>query len=248
LFLVFHVGDEVMGNNFLLRLLILLWAMLIPSAAAWAAEATSPTINVDAEGKVLAKPDLAILDLEVETQAPQAQAAAGENARRSEGLLQALKKVLGPEEKVQSLSYRLTPLRSYQSKAKPEAITGYQTIHRFKVEVRDLARLGTVMDTAFQNGASRVNGPYWGHSRLEELQRQAAVEAFAKARRLAEALAQAAGVKVKGLQKVTTHQQIIYPRGPGEAYLKAAPAPPTPVEVGEEEIKAHVAAVFEVGP
>ena len=122
-----------MGNNFLLRLLILLWAMLIPSAAAWAAEATSPTINVDAEGKVLAKPDLAILDLEVETQAPQAQAAAGENARRSEGLLQALKKVLGPEEKVQSLSYRLTPLRSYQSKAKPEAITGYQTIHRFKV-------------------------------------------------------------------------------------------------------------------
>lgn len=237
-----------MRKAILLRLLIISSVVLISSTSAWAAEPTPATINVDAEGKVLAKPDLAILDLEVETQAPQAQAAAGENARRSEGLLQALKKVFGPEEKVQSLSYRLTPLRSYQSKTKPEAVTGYQAIHRFKVEVRDLTRLGTVMDTAFQNGASRVNGPYWGHSRLEELQRQAAVEAFAKARRLAEALAQAAGVKIKGLQKLTTHQQILYPRGPGEAYLKAAPAPPTPVEVGEEEIKAHVAAVFEVGP
>jgi len=229
-------------------LLVFLLVLFVPLAAVKAAEPTPPTISVDADGKVLAKPDLASLHLEVETQAPKSQAAAEENARRSNDLLKALKAVLAPEEKVQSLSYRLTPLRSYKDKAKPEAIIGYQAIHRLKVEVRDLARLGTVMDTAFQNGASRVNGPHWEHSRLEELQRQAAVEAYAKARRLAEALAQAAGVKIKGLQRLSTQPQHFYPRANMETFAAAPRQTPTPIEVGEEEIKARVAAVFAVGP
>ena len=227
---------------------MLLLMIFVPLAAAGAAEPTPSIISVDAEGKVAAKPDLAILNLEVETQAPQSQAAAGENARRSDALLQALKKVLGPEEKIQSLGYRLTPLRSYQSKTKPEGITGYQAVHRFKVEVRDLARLGTLIDTALKDGASKVNGPYWGHSKLEELQRQAAVEALAKARRLAEALAQAAGVKITGLHRLSTRQQPFYPKAPGEAYLKASVETPTPIEVGEEEIRANVFAEFAVTP
>jgi uncharacterized protein YggE len=237
-----------MKGLYLQRLLVLILLMLfLPFSTANPAEPEPPTISVNAEGKVAAKPDTAILHLEVETQAPQSQAAAEENARRSEALLKALKKVLSPEEKVQSLSYRLTPLRSYRDKAKPEAITGYQAIHRFKVEVRDPARLAMVMDNAFQNGASRVNGPYWGHSKIEELQRQAAVEALGKARRMADALAQAAGVKIKGLQRLSTQQQHFYPRAAGEAFA-AAKATPTPVEVGEEEIKASVSAVFVVAP
>jgi uncharacterized protein YggE len=237
-----------MRRLFRYQFLFLLMAVLIPGAAAWGAEPETPSISVVAEGKVAAKPDMATLHLEVETQAPQSQAAAQENARASDALLQALKKVLKPEEKIKTLSYRLVPLRSYQDKAKPQAITGYQAMHRFQVEVRDPARLGLVIDTAFKNGASKVNGPFWGHSRLEELQRQAAVEALGKAQRLAAALAQAAGVKIKGLQRLSTHQQTIYPRAAADVFLKARSAPPTPVEVGEEEIKASVTAVFAVGP
>jgi uncharacterized protein YggE len=228
--------------------LIILLAALLPLSLAAAAEPTPPAISVDAEGKVTAKPDMSIVHLEVETQAPQSQAAAQENARSSESLLQALKKILGPEEKIQTLSYRLTPVRSYKDKSKPGEIAGYQAIHRFKVEIRDLERLGTVFDTALKNGASKVNGPFWGHSRLEELQRQAAVEALGKAQRLAAALAQAAGVKIKGLQQVSTRMQLMYPKGAAEVYVAAKREIPTPVEVGEEEIKASVTAVFVVSP
>jgi len=229
-------------------LLILLGAALIAPTPARAAEPALPTIIVSAEGKVAAKPDMSTLHLEVETQAPQPQAAASENARVSDGLLQAMKKILKPEDKIQTLSYRLMPLRSYQDKAKTETITGYQAINRFKVEVRDLERLGLVLDTALKSGASRINGPFWGHSRLEELQRQAAVKALTKAQRLAADLAQTAGVKIKGLQQASTHLQIIYPRGGVEAFTAAKGETPTPVTVGEEEIKASVNAVFLVGP
>jgi uncharacterized protein YggE len=228
--------------------LIILWVALLPISLAAAAEPTPPTISVSAEGKVMAKPDMATLHLEVETQAPQAQAAAADNARSSEGLLQAMKKILKPDEKIQTLSYRLVPLRSYQDKTKPEKITGYQAINRFQVEVRDLERLGTVIDTALKNGASRVDGPFWGHSRLEELQQQAAVAALTKAQRLAAALAQAAGVKIKGIQQVSTSLRSIYPRVGVEAFAANKGAIPTPVEVGTEEIKAGVNAVFLIGP
>ena len=85
---------------------------------------------------------------------------------------------------------------------------------------------------------------------MEELQRQAAVDALERARRLAEALAQAAGLKIKGVDKISTGVRFIAPRAqaPGANYLAAMGAPPTPIEVGEEEIRAHVQAVFLVSP
>jgi uncharacterized protein YggE len=208
-----------------------------------------PTISVDAEGKVAATPDMATLTLDVETQAPQAATASQKNARLAEGLLQAVKKLLGPEEKIRTLSYRLFPVYAPQDKAHPPEIKGYRASHRFQVQVRDLGRPGEVIDTAMKNGASRINGPYWGHSRLEELQREAAVDALGRARRLAEALAQAAGLKIKGVENISTGVRIVPWRGAREYALAAAPGgAPTPIEVGEEEIKANVHAVFQVSP
>ncbi len=119
------------------------------------------------------------------------------------------------------------------------------------MKILDAARVGKMIDTAFQNGATKVEGPYWSHSRIEELQRQAAVNALERARRLAEALAQAAGLKIKGVDKISTGLRIILPRGAGETVLKAkaaGPASPTPIEVGEEEIQAHLQVVFKASP
>lgn len=219
----------------------------LPPAAA--AEALSPpSISVDADGKVLATPDLARLTLEVETRAATAAAAGQENAKQSNALLAAVKPGLGPEDKLRTLGYRLLPVHAYQDKSSPPEIKGYQAVNQFEVKVLDVARLGPVIDTAMKNGATRVNGPYWSHSRLEELQRQAAVNALERARRLAEALAQAAGVKIKGVDKISTGIRFIAPRAAGGASLMAKESSPTPIELGEEEISAHIQAVFLVSP
>ena len=216
-----------------------------------AATASPPSISVDAEGKVMATPDVARLTIEVETQAATAAAAGQENAKQADGVLSAVKHMLGPEDKLRTLGYRLTPVHSYKDKSSPPEIKGYQAVNRLEVKVLDVARLGTVIDTALKNGATRVNGPYWSHSRIEELQRQAAANALERARALAEALALAAGLKIKGVDKISTGIRIIAPRAAGENYLmaKTAAAPsPTPIEVGEEEISANIQAVFLVSP
>lgn len=128
--------------------------------AAQAAETPSPpSISVDADGKVMATPDLARLTLEVETQAATAAAAGQENAKQANALLAAVKPVLGPEDKLRTLGYRLLPVHSYKDKSSPPEIKGYQAVNQLEVKILDVARLGTVMDTAMKNGATRVNGP-----------------------------------------------------------------------------------------
>jgi len=208
----------------------------------------TPSISVDAEGKVMATPDLARLTLQVETQAATAAAAAQANAPQADRLLQALQKILGADDQIRTLGYRLIPVHSYKDKSAPSEIKAYRAVHRLAVKVLDVARLGQVIDTALTNGASQVEGPFWGHTRLEELQRQAAVNALEKARRLAETLAQAAGLKIKGVDQISTGIRFIAPRGSGQTFLAAKAAAPTPIEVGEEEIRAYLQAVFLVTP
>lgn len=229
-------------------LIALVIAALAAAPAQAAAKPAPPSITVDADGKVLATPDLANLTLEVETQAATAAAAAQANARQADRVLAALKKTLGPQDKLRTLGYRLMPVYSYKDKSSPPAVKAYRAVNRLEVKVLDVARLGTVMDAALQNGATKVNGPYWSHSRLEELQRQAAVNALERARRLAEALAQAAGLKIKGVEKISTGIRFLPARAAGAMYRAAKAASPTPLEVGEEEIRAHVQAVFLVSP
>jgi uncharacterized protein YggE len=230
----------------LMVVLVIIGGSLSPARAAQTP--APPSISVDADGKVMATPDLARLTLEVETQAKTAATAARENAQQADRLLAAVKKVLAPQDQVRTLGYRLVPVRSARSKTFPPEIRAYRAVHRLEVKVMDVARLAKVIDTSLQNGASQVRGPFWGHANLDELQRQAAVHALKRARAMAEALAQAAGLKIKGVERISTGIRFIAPRAAGEAYLMAKAAPPTPIEVGQEEIRAHVQAVFLVSP
>jgi uncharacterized protein YggE len=208
-----------------------------------------PTITVEADGKVMAIPDQALLTLEVETRAPQAEAATKENARRSDALLKALKQAL-PDDQVKTLGFRLNPVYAAKDQTNPPEVKGYEALHRFQVRVKGPERLGAIIDLALKNGASGVNGPFWEHSRLEELQRGAAVAALERARRLAEALAQSQGLKVTGVEKISTglHFRPLAAAGQPRTMMAAAPATPTPIEVGEEAVQATVQAVFRVKP
>jgi uncharacterized protein len=207
-----------------------------------------PSISVDADGTVTATPDLASLTLEVETQAATAAVTGQENAKQANALLSAVKPVLGAQDNLRTLGYRLLPVHAYKDKSSPPEIKGYRAVNQLEVKVLDVARLGTIIDTAMKNGATRILGPFWSHSRLEELQRQAAVNALERARRLAEALAHSAGLKIKAVDKISTGIRIVAPRGAGESRLMAKADSPTPIEVGEEEIRAHLQVVFLVSP
>jgi uncharacterized protein len=214
-------------------------------------------VELESEGKVEVKPDKATFYFTVTTDAAQAQDAAKTNARDAENFLNAIKKVLSPEDKVKTSQYQVLPIfrrvEKVQGKEriKTDEISGYRASHRFEVELRDLGKIGQVADTALKNGVNEVQGPYFSHTQQEDLQNQAAVKALERARKLAEALAQAAGLKVKRVTKMsTTHA--IYPRG----FAMAKAAPPagvaqdvqTPIEVGDITFNSRLTVTFELAP
>jgi uncharacterized protein len=214
-------------------------------------------VELESEGKVEVKPDKATFYFTVTTDAAQAQDAAKTNARDAENFLNAIKKVLGPEDKVKTSQYQVLPIFRRvekvqgKEKIKTDEIAGYRASHRFEVELRDLGKIGQIADTALKNGVNEVQGPYFSHTQQEDLQNQAAVKALERAKKLAEALAQAAGLKVKRVTKMsTTHA--IYPRG----FAMAKAAPPagldrevqTPIEVGDITFNSRLTVTFELAP
>jgi len=233
-----------------------LWVWATGIGSGWAREEgqSLPVAEVEAEGEVLAQPDIAVLILTVETEAAAAEETVRENATKSEAFLAEIKKLLSGEEKVQSLSYRVMPV--YRTKERPkggekvsrEEIAGFRARHTFRVELRDLAKIGKVSDAGIRRGVTGVQGPYWDHSRKEELQQHAAIVALKRARKLAEAMAQAEGLKVKRIIKATTvHGYRPAPMGVGRGLAAPGGEPGTTIEVGEEKFQARVTATFELG-
>jgi uncharacterized protein len=247
-------------NPFFLRGVLLVLALMAALAASpltgvAADKDQVTTAELETEGKVEVKPDKATFNFAVVTEAPQAQDASRANAKLAEGFLAAVKKVLGPEDKVKTLQYQVFPVfrrvEKVQGKERlrTDEIAGYRATHRFEVELRDLEKIGQVADTALKNGAGEVQGPYFSHTHQEDLQNQATVKALERARRLADALAQAAGLKVKRVAKMST-TQTIHPR----MFAMAKAAPPsgaqveTPIEVGDITYQARLTVTFDLAP
>ncbi len=204
--------------------------------------------QVSSEGLVKAYPDVALLNFTIHTEATTAPSASKENAQKADAFLSAVKEFLQADDTVKSTGYRIMPLYTYGDKGKKPAITGFRASNGFQVKIKELVRLGDLIDLATQHGVNDIQGPIWQHSGIDSLVQEASVQALQKAKQMAEALAQSQGMKIKRLQKVSTGVRVMpYPRemkalAPGGANETVA----TPIEVGEQEIRANVEAVFEL--
>jgi uncharacterized protein YggE len=192
--------------------------------------------------------NIRIVEFDPATETTTAQSASMQNAQKADTFLKSVKKFLHEGDTVKSTGYRLTPLYTYGDKGKKPAITGYRASNGFQVTIKELNRLGDLIDLATQQGVNDIQGPLWQHSRLDALVQEAGVQALQKAKQMAEALAQSQGLKIKRLLKVSTGPRMApYPREMKSlAPAGAAESAATPIEVGEQEIRTSIEAVFEL--
>ncbi len=227
--------------------LLVFLIILAPAGLAAAPDAPGavPQVRVPGIGSVWARPDLAVLLFTVEAEAPRAPEAVAAAARQADTFLAAVKKLLPAPEAVHSLSFRVDPVYTPPDKGRQPKVAAYRARHTYRVRLGDIALVGPVIDAGLAQGATQVQGPRWEHSNAPELQRRAAVQALEQARKMAEALAGAEKLQIKRLLQVSTHAAVPAPP-PGLARALAPEAAATPIEVGEEEIRASVEAVFEL--
>ena len=167
------------------------------------AGAQAPTINVQGEGRASVAPDLATVSLGVTTQAPTAAQAMSDNATRQTAIIEALRaQGLAPAD-LQTQGLSLSPLQDYSREGQPPVITGYQAQNIVTARVRDLTRLGPMLDAMVAAGATDVQGISFSREDAAETEDRARTEAVAEARRRAEVIARAAGMELGPLVSLT---------------------------------------------
>lgn len=149
----------------------------------------SRTITVVGKGSVKIKPDIATVNLGVQTFGPSVKTATTDAAKAMEAVLAALKKQGVAEKDIQTSGYSVWADTGYGPDRRPDEEVTYRVNNNVSVVVRDLDSLGTVLDAAIEAGANTIHGISFGLAEPEKLESQArelAVEnALAKAQELA---------------------------------------------------------------
>lgn len=226
-------------HNQLPRIFLIAFLLLTPLPLS-AAEAEAPaTLEVTGRGSFSERPDLAILTFAIETNDADPNEAIRQNAIQADQLITVLKQKMIAQDKIATSQFRLQPIYSQKSRMSP---TSYRVTNSVRLETRQVDDLGPFIDAAAKAGSGRIGQLRFSHSKSDELARKAAALAVEDARRTAEEMARAAGVKITRLHRLSSAAGHV-PR-PMHADMAMAARGGTPIEVGELTIERQVTAIF----
>lgn len=215
---------------------------LVATRAAEPAPARRNAVRVVGEGHATAAPDVAVAFLGVEALAPDLSAATADANDRMRRVLEALSAQGIAKKDVQTTRYDVAIDRSPQSRGGPASASGYRVASEVRVTVRDVAKVGRVIDAAVKAGANASRGLAFRKEDTSLERNRALSSAIADARGKAEALAKAAG-RVVGEVLEISEDGGARPL-PVEGFRSMAATADTAAEPGELQISARVEVVF----
>lgn len=216
-----------------------------------------PRISVSGTGKVSVPPDLADISVGVVTQEATARQALAANTEAMTRLMQVVKEQGVADKDVQTVNINVSPQYTQpppQAPGQPQRefvprIAAYQVTNTVQLTVRDLSKLGAVLDAVVSAGANQMYGINFRVDEPEKRVDEARTRAMADARRKAEQLATAAGVEVGPPLLITEGGGVLPPPQPmmrGRMYAMAAEAAPVPVAAGEQDLTVNVHVEYEL--
>lgn len=210
------------------------------------ADGTLLSVAVQAESRRV--PDVATISAGVVTQAADANAAMRDNATQMEKVMAAIRAAGIAERDIQTSGINLNPNYKYVENA-PPTIVGYQASNTVNVKVRDLSKLGKVLDTFVEQGANQINGPSFEVDKPDEAYDEARIAAIKKAQARAQTYADALGLKVRRIVSIS-EGGASFPRPMPMLQAMASDArmnKETSVSPGESTLSANIEVVFELG-
>lgn len=227
--------------------LIALTFLFTPLASGFAAEiANKRTVSVTGLGIVKAKPDTASISIGVVSEGETARAALDKNTAAMSRVSVELKGQNIKPVDIQTTSFSVRPKFQHFKDGKPPAIIGYRVVNSVRITVRDLKKLGSVLDQAVSLGSNQINGIGFFVAESAALENQARVKALKNAQ--AKATLYATTAKAKLGKVLTISEQSISPR-PQPRFARAAfkaESASVPIEPGEQKIQARLHVVWEL--
>lgn len=230
------------------------------------ADGPARTVAVTSTGEASADPDMALLEVGVQSRADSASEARNEIAEKSEELLEALVDYGIDEDDITTQRYwvhdRIDRRAMEQDGVRPddpearEEYTFYEGNHTFQVEIHDVETVGEVIDVAVDAGADQVGHVTYTLSddRRGELREEALREAISEAREEADLIAEELGAEIVEATVVDASEghvspvrrEVAFDAGDGAAGTPTEAAPSTGIERGEVTVTARVRIEYEM--
>jgi uncharacterized protein YggE len=214
-------------------------ATVVPAALA---QEAPPGLTVVGNGTITAAPDVAQLNVGVQTVGQSAQQALADNGAAMRRVTDALRGRGIADADIQTSGINVYPqMGSADTQNGPQQITGYVASNSVNVRLTDPAQAGDVLDAAIAAGANTTGGITFG-LKDESAARRAALDAALKdARAHADAIAASLGKQVGDVIAVT---EDAYPVGPIPYAVGGEKQASTPVQPGSLTIGASVRVTY----
>jgi uncharacterized protein len=239
-----------------MRLALALIAPLALSTAltlpALAQDFRGGTISIVGMGEVAATPDTAYVMSGVTTQGATAREALDANNAAMTALIETLKAAGIEERDIQTSGFSVTPNYVYTDERDangytlPPRINGYSVFNNVNVRVRDISKLGSVLDQQVSVGANTISGVTFSVADPSKLLDEARKLAFADALAKARLYADTAQVDLDEIVSISEGQLMQPPQPYMFDRAELAAAAPVPIQGGELTFQINVNVTWEI--
>ena len=227
-------------------------ALPLAARAEDAAKPREAKIVVTGEGSAAVAPDMALIDLGVVKDAKTAREALDANNKAMAEILAALKDAGIEERDLQTSGFSVNPQYQYPQSSTgenpPPVLIGFQVTNTVTLRVRDLAKLGEIMDKAVTLGANQGGGIRFTNDKPDAAVSAARKKAVENAMAKAKELTAAAGVSLGRVLEISETSYRAEPMPMMRAMAKGyAEDASVPLATGENSYSVIVNVTFELG-
>lgn len=227
----------------------------LAASPAWAQTLASeqPGLRLTGQAEIETAPDMAVFSTGVVTQSKTAAQALADNTSAMTKLTEKLKSSGIAPADLQTSNFSVQPLYSYPrppapgESTPPPKLTGYQVSNDLTVKIRDLAKLGVLLDEVVTAGANRIQNLSFTLSNNDAVMDKARREAIADAKRKAETYADAAQVCLGPITSIAE----IGGQMPVPMQFEAramADSAPVPIQSGRVGVNVQVSVSWSIAP
>jgi hypothetical protein len=201
-------------------------------------------------GKASGTPDVANINIGVETVAASVQQAVNDNKAKMTKLLDALQSLGIADKDIQTSNYGVYTERQAVPVPDGKGDQGpvsYHVTNQVNVIVRDVNKLGDVLDKVVAAGANNIYGVNFSVADTSKLEDDARAKAIANAKDRAASLAKLTGVTLSDVMNVS---EVLSGSGPVYGVMESAKmglgGGGTPIQPGELEVNMSVQVTFAI--
>jgi len=207
------------------------------------------TISVSGQGEIYADPDLAMINFSVVTEKEAVKEALQENKAKMNKIIDGLKDKGIDKKDLKTTTFNIRPRYEWHENANNKngerVLVGYEVTQELQTKIRDLEKIGEVIQMATGAGANRVENIQFTIEDKGELKKEAKKKAIEEAKDKAKETASQLGVR---LAKIVGFSENTYtPRSYSDTLMKeAADDGNLQIEPGQNKVEVNVTITYRI--